>query len=74
MSASYAYSPLSSGQIRLAAVTKIDDDLRVSLHVIYFGAAPAYITLSYCWEGQVQDNVVICDGRDLRSLKMLSQY
>jgi hypothetical protein len=65
MSASYAYSPLSSGQIRLAAVTKIDDDLSVSLHVIDFGAAPAYITLSYCWEGQVQDNVVMCDGRDL---------
>lgn len=66
LSTIYTYSQLEAGEIRLLHVTSADGALRCALRHVSLEQCPSYIALSYCWEGQIPDQELICDGLSLK--------
>ena len=74
---SYTYSQLKAGEIRLLHVAGANGALQCSSQHFSLEQCPSYIALSYCWEGQVPDQELICDGFSLKvtaNVKAVLQY
>lgn len=71
---SYRHSPITQDcDIRLLNIEPAlqGAELRISLHQVCLNheGLPAYSALSYCWEGQIPDCPVLCDGAILNVTK-----
>jgi hypothetical protein len=76
-STAYTYSQLKAGEIRLLYVAGANGALQCSSRHFSLEQCPSYIALSYCWEGQVPDQELICDGFSLKvtaNVKAILQY
>jgi hypothetical protein len=69
---SYVYAALETRCIRLLNVSSTDDRMVYNLSAANLDYHPAFVALSYTWDGQPRDQDLICNGSTLKVSRNVS--